>query len=177
MLRIRKNIRLRNYDYATDGWYFVTICTRDRECYFGKIENKTMSPSDIGIKAVEMWNEIPTHFPTTELAEFVVMPNHVHGIIGINHKQIDEDIVRTRHGVSPQVNFNQFGRTIPGSLSAIIGQYKSSVTRWCNKNNRAPFGWQSRFHDHIIRDQKEFDRIEGYIIANIENWDQDKFYI
>lgn len=102
MLRDRKNIRLRNYDYASDGWYFVTICTGNRECYFGKIENKTMCPSDIGIKASEMWNEIPDHFPAAELAEFVVMPNHIHGIIGIHHKYLDEGEVRTRHGVSPQ---------------------------------------------------------------------------
>jgi REP element-mobilizing transposase RayT len=192
MIRDRKHIRLRNYDYASDGWYFVTICTHERECYFGKIESKKMFPSDIGIQAELMWNEIPQHFPMAELGEFVVMPNHIHGIIGIHHKFVDgivgpphgvavpdtnDDIVGTRHGVSQQSpNFNQFGKTIPGSLSAIIGQYKSSVSRWCIKNNRAIFAWQSRFHDHVIRNQEEFDRIENYILNNVANWNSDKFY-
>jgi len=169
MIRDRKHIRLRNYDYASDGWYFVTICTHDREFYFGKIENQIMYPSDVGMQAELMWNEIPQHFPMAELGEFVVMPNHIHGIIGIH--------VRPPHGVAQQSpNFNQFGKTIPGSLSAIIGQYKSSVSRWCIKNNRAIFAWQSRFHDHVIRSQEEFDRIENYILNNVANWNSDKFY-
>ncbi|MFA5326796.1 MAG: hypothetical protein WC384_03305 [Prolixibacteraceae bacterium] len=63
------------------------------------------------------------------------------------------------------------------TLSAIIRSFKSALTKWCNENRIPHFNWQSRFHDHIIRNQEEFDRIEGYIIANIENWDQDKFYI
>jgi putative transposase len=188
MIRDRKHIRLRNYDYASDGWYFVTICTHEREFCFGKIENQIMYPSDIGMQAELMWNEIPQHFPMAELGEFVVMPNHIHGIIGIHHKFVDDNvggIVGTRHGVSVpdssdnlvgSPNFNQFGKTIPGSLSAIIGQYKSSVSRWCIKNNRAIFAWQSRFHDHVIRNQEEFDRIENYILNNVANWNSDKFY-
>ena len=89
MIRDRKHIRLRNYDYASDGWYFVTICTHDRECYFGKIENQMMHLSDVGIQAELMWNEIPQHFPMAELGEFVVMPNHIHGIIGIDNFRRD----------------------------------------------------------------------------------------
>lgn len=176
MLRNRKQIRLRNFDYASEGWYFVTICTKNRESYFGDINNQQMVLTGIGEIAHQLWTEIPAHFPMVELGEFVVMPNHIHGIIGIHHKQIDDVVVGPPHGVAVPGNQNQFGRTIPGSLSAIIGQYKSSVSRWCNKNKQYSFGWQSRFHDHVIRNQEEFDRIEKYILENIENWGKDKFF-
>ncbi len=135
-----------------------------------------MNLTPIGQQAEIFWKEIPTHFPQVQLGEFVVMPNHIHGIIGIIG---DDSTVGTRHGVSLQNapnNQNQFGKTIPGSISAMVGQFKSSLSRWCNKNNYEIFAWQPRFHDHIIRSQPEFDRIEHYIIHNPVKWNEDKFY-
>ena len=210
----RKHIRLRGYDYSSEGLYFITICTKNRKHFFGNIENQIFDYSPIGAIAYTYWNEIPKHFPNISLGSFVIMPNHIHGIIeilptaGISASDDRESLdssVRTRHGVSPQdspedspdyssldiqqqsqnkssknpdkktsKNLNEFGKTIPGSVSAIIGQFKSSVTRWCNKNGFI-FGWQSRFHDHIIRDEPEFFRIENYIINNVKNWGSDKF--
>jgi len=188
MHRNRKNIRLKGYDYSSKGLYFITICTKDREHYFGKIEHQKFEYSPIGAIAYTYWNEIPNHFRNARLGEFKIMPNHIHGII---------EIVQTRHGVSPQnspqnypvgpfhgmadgmdhgtPNKNEFGKTIPGSVSAIMGQFKSSVTRWCN-NNDFNFAWQSRFHDHIIRNESEYRRIEQYIINNVANWRDDKFF-
>lgn len=180
MLKDRKHIRLRNYDYSSDGWYFVTICTGDRECCFGKIENQMMYPSEIGIQAELMWNEIPQHFPTAELGAFVVMPNHIHGIIGIDNIG---KVVACNDPTMPHPDNipakNEYMASIspkPGTLSAMLRSYKSAVTKWCNENHISNFAWQSRFHDHIIRNQEEFDRIENYILNNVANWNSDKFY-
>jgi len=205
MIRDRKHIRLRNFDYASDGWYFVTICTHEREFYFGKIENKIMYLSDIGMQAESLWNEIPQHFPMAELGEFVVMPNHIHGIIGIdNNKKCNDvdfrrDVACNVPTISPPNAYmdvacniptispsgddakikNEYMASIspkPGTLSAMIRSYKSAVTKWCNDNHISNFAWQSRFHDHVIRNQEEFDRIEYYILNNVANWNSDKFY-
>ena len=175
MLRDRKHIRLRNYNYASDGWYFVTICTQNREFYFGEINDQTMFLTGIGEIAQQLWTEIPVHFPMAELGEFVVMPNHVHGIIGIHRRDVacniptcDDTHTKNEYmaSISPK----------PGTLSAMIRSYKSAVTKWCHDNQISNFGWQSRFHDHIIRNQEEFDRIEKYIMENIQNWEADKFF-
>ena len=178
--RNRKNIRLQGYDYSSEGNYFITICTRNRECFFGNIEDKKFEYSSVGAIAYTFWNEIPKHFTQVQLGEFTIMPNHIHGIIKIVGSP---DVVGSRHGVNLRhganlrhANKNEFGKTIPGSVSTIIGQYKSSVTRWCNKND-FNFSWQSRFHDHIIRDDAELDRIERYIVNNVDNWADDKLFI
>jgi REP element-mobilizing transposase RayT len=196
MRRNRKNIRLKGYDYSSKGLYFITICTKDRVHYFGKIENQKFEYSPIGAIAYTYWNEIPNHFRNARLGEFKIMPNHIHGIIeivnpphGVDMQSSSESLAGTGHGVSPQEtpvrtghglsqqdssNKNEFGKTIPGSVSAIMGQFKSSVTRWCNEND-FNFAWQSRFHDHIIRNESEYRRIEQYIINNVANWRDDNF--
>ncbi|MCF8304096.1 MAG: transposase [Bacteroidales bacterium] len=91
---------------------------------------------------------------------------------------LQDYLVGSSYGLTDGIsnkNQNQFGKTIPGSISAIIGQYKSSVTRWCNKNG-FNFAWQSRFYDHIIRNEPEYERIEQYILNNVSNWRNDKFF-
>lgn len=185
MHRNRKNIRLKGYDYSLKGLYFITICTKDRQHYFGEIDNQKFEYSAIGGIAYTYWHEIPKHFKNVRLGKFVIMPNHIHGIIeivspphGVDLQPSSETLAGARHGVPPQEsrkNINQFGKTIPGSISAIIGQFKSSVTRWCNKNNLI-FAWQTRFYDHIIRNKPEYIRIEQYIIDNVANWKEDKFF-
>jgi len=129
-----------------------------------------MEYSPIGAITYVYWNEIPKHFPRVQLGAFVIMPNHIHGIIEI----VDDDVVGPRHGVALHKK-NEFGKTISGSISAIIGQIKSSVTRWCNKNG-FDFAWQSRFYDNIIRSNNDYERIEKYIMNNVVNWDRDKFF-
>ncbi len=172
-MKTRKHIRLRNFDYSSQAWYFITICTKDREHSLGEIENGQMHLSAIGEQANLYWEEIPKHFPHIELGEFIIMPNHIHGIIGIVRPQ--QDTVRTRHVVSQPRETNQFGKTIAGSLSAIIGQFKSTLTRWSRKNGHENFAWQGRFHDHIIRNDGAFQRISDYIKNNPANWNKDKF--
>lgn len=171
--------RLKNWDYGTNGAYFITICTQNREHYFGEIVETQFIASEIGTLAEKYWMEIPQHFPYIELGNFVVMPNHVHGILIID-KNANGDVgnVETLHcNVSTNKN-EQMANISPksGTISAIIRSYKSVVT----KNARfihADFGWQPRFHDHIIRNAPEWERIQTYIENNPMNWKEDKFYL
>jgi len=86
-----KSARLSNYDYSQNGMYFVTICTKDKEYFFGEIKNGGMVLNDVGKMADKYWREIPVHFPFVKLDEFVVMPNHVHGIVEISRDEINND--------------------------------------------------------------------------------------
>jgi putative transposase len=142
-----------------------------RECFLGKIEDGKMMLNEIGETSKKYLTEIPQHFPNAEMGEYVVMPNHVHLLLVLND-------VGTRHGVStqPQMNRNQFGKPISGSVSIIINQYKSSVKCWCNKNGHQYFTWQPRFHDHIIRNETSRQKIAEYIVSNPAQWKEDRFY-
>ena len=173
-----KSARLQNWDYSSNGLYFITICTENREHYFGDVIDGIMHLSEIGTLANKYWSEIPEHFPFVELDEFVIMPNHVHGIITIN-KSVSVS-VETRHALSlpkkphetiGQLRFQNQGK---GSLSSIIGSYKSVLTKNARKIH-ADFAWQSRFHDHIIRNDESFQKIRDYIINNPLRWKEDQF--
>ena len=194
--------RLQHWDYGSDALYFVTICTQNREHYFGEIADGKMQLSETGKMANRFWFEIPNHFPFVELGEFVVMPNHVHGIIIIDKTGYDGGIgdgtiggvsngaiVETQNFASlppnppqnpnspqnpPPTRGNIFGPQSQ-NLASIIRGYKIGVTKFA-RNNNVPFSWQSRFHDHIIRNHESFVRISDYIINNPVNWQDDKFY-
>jgi REP element-mobilizing transposase RayT len=197
--------RLKNWDYRRNAAYFVTICTQNRGHYFGNIVNGEMNLSGVGIIADVLWYEIKNHSKIIELDEFVVMPNHIHGILIIHSNTVDDDGsvgnndgsggVETLHATSlrsqqstpvkqpeppsqpPHIGKNQTMANIcpkPGSLSVIVRSYKSAVTKHANRLG-FQFAWQSRFHDHIIRNQDEFQRIREYIINNPKNWTNDKF--
>lgn len=170
-----KSNRLSNWNYSSAGYYFVTICTQNRICYFGdatslKQPKSLIHLSSIGEIANKYWEQIPKHFDNIGIDQFIIMPNHVHGIIIIN-----DTTVEAHHGV-PLPETNKFGGSIPNSLSTIIKQYKSSVTRWCNQNDLS-FTWQSNYHEHIIRNEEELYRIREYIINNPANWDEDENFI
>ena len=163
--------RLQNWDYGWNAPYFITICTQNRKSYFGDIvktpklgvvTESSMILSEIGKIAEQYWNEIPRHFPFVELGEFVVMPNHVHGIIIIDKPNND---------AMPTAASEKWNS---GKLGVIINQYK----RFCTLNARkiySDFGWQSRFHEHIIRTDDSFQRISEYIRNNPLKWNDDKF--
>ncbi|WP_445716046.1 transposase [Flavobacterium sp.] len=168
--------RLQTWDYANNGAYFITICTQNREHFFGQIKNKEMRLSEIGKLAAQFWYEIPNHFPMVELGNFVVMPNHVHGILIIDNSQTS---VETRLIASLQGGTGGFSGDknpmICDSISKIVRWYKGRCSfefRQINPN----FGWQSRFHDHIIRNSKSFDTIQNYIEQNPLKWKEDTFY-
>ena len=176
--------RLQNWDYGANGAYFITICTKNREHYFGEISNGVMQLNELGLLAQKYWFEIPQHFPFVELGNFVIMPNHTHGILIID-KSFDNAVETLHCNVSTIANTNrnnadkneQMAKISPepGSVSTIIRSFKSVVS----KNARlihADFGWQTRFFDHIIRNTQSFDTIQNYIANNPLNWEKDKFY-
>ncbi|MCF7836435.1 transposase [Candidatus Gracilibacteria bacterium] len=169
----RKRTRLAFFDYATGGAYFVTICTENREHFFGEIHDDKMILNDCGKIVVKCWQEIPTHFPDTKLDEFVVMPNHIHGIVRIGN---------SINGVENAVNLenadvgNGHARSSSkkSNLSAILGSFKSAASKEIHQKIRMDFAWQKSFHDHIIRDDEELNLIREYISSNPENWAKDK---
>ena len=187
--------RLQSWDYSNNGAYFITICTQNRNHFFGKIQNQEMHLSEIGKLAEKYWLEIPEHFPFVELGNFVVMPNHFHGILIINKINIDSN-VETRfiasvntEGVDDQ-NKTRLIASLPGkmggfsadnnpmltdSISKIIRWYKGRCSFECRKLD-PHFGWQSRFHDHIIRNANAFENIQNYIANNPAKWKEDTFW-
>ncbi len=181
--------RLSNWDYSSDAAYFITICTANREHYLGTIINAKMQLSPIGEFAYKCWKEIPPHFPHFYLDECVVMPNHVHGIVMIEKTYIDNNsllaVVETGHALSlrktavendpEKPKHPRYRNQGKNTISAMVGSFKSAVTKFCNEN-KLQFGWQTRFHDHVIRDADEFYLIRNYIINNPRNWITDKFY-
>jgi putative transposase len=155
--------RLAGHDYSAGGKYFVTICTHGMISYFGNISVEKMVLSKTGRIANELWYELPEHFPNVSLDEFVVMPNHIHGII-IIHPPND---VGTLHATSLQPK-NKFMSSIsptPGSLPAVIRSYKSAVSKSVHLTD-PDFSWQPRYYEHVIRSDQEMIRIKQYIINN-----------
>ena len=183
-----------NWDYGTNGAYFITICTKDRQYFFGECADEKMKLSTLGAIVQGFWYKIPKHFPFIELDEFVVMPNHIHGILILNKNKVNENIIETIGPVEighrpvstdEYVSINNNDKTIgqkrfrnqgKNTVSSIIGSYKSI----CTKHIHAAFPllnfeWQTRFWDNIIRDNEAFDTISRYIINNPLNWEDDKF--
>ena len=183
----RKQIRLKNYDYSVNGAYFVTICTYEKKCIFGYVKDEKMHLSGYGIIAnEEIENTIKIRQKYgVKINKYVVMPNHVHLIIELA-KESNESGVGTRRAVSAEKH-NVFSKPVPQSISTIVRAYKSAVTRRINlmegHDTPCPYEksdihriWQSRFHDHIIRTQKDYDRIGEYIDTNPIKWELDKYY-
>ncbi len=172
----RQSHRLKGFDYSSPGFYFVTICTNGRLNFFGQINKNKIKYFKIGLVAKKFWLEIPNHYPFIKLDEFIVMPNHIHGIIVIGKS----NNVATCNCPSLQINpkmdlrhYNKFYKTQSKNLSAIIRGYKSSVKKYANVNN-LEFNWQSRFYDRIIRNEEELYKIQQYIIDNPINWKNDR---
>jgi len=197
--RNRKSPRKKEYDYRLTGSYFITICTHEREFLFGDVVDGTMQRTALGEIAHDCWLTTSDHFPHVEVDCFVVMPNHIHAIIIIYDQQqnsdenkINDADVRNRHACSlptppiqpttPTRGIYKNGRYIPpgaksGSLGAIIGSYKSAVTKIANRTLADPPSrlWQRFYHDRIIRNEKEFNMIRQYVLSNPARWSEDRF--
>jgi len=210
--------RLPGYDYGSNGCYYVTICTKNREHYFGEIGMETddgqsqahnvethncaslhrqhgavLHATEIGKIAEKFWSEIPDHYPFVILDQFVIMPNHIHGILFFNKNDVE-----THNCASPQpqtdnvqpqtpdvqthncaslrrctsLQSNKFGPQSQ-NLGAVIRGFKSSLKRYANENN-IDFAWQERFYDNIIRDNQGLNNVRQYIFNNPQNWYQDE---
>ncbi len=164
LIHHRRSVRLKGYDYAQAGAYFVTICVFRKRCVFGRVQHDVMNLNRFGFMARDCWLEIPQHYPTVELDEWQVMPNHMHGILVI----------------TDNTNANQpakFGESKRGSLATIINRYKGAVTRQISEARQTKTKvWQDGFHDHIIHNERELDSIRRYIIENPLHWATDKHY-
>jgi REP element-mobilizing transposase RayT len=157
----RRSVRLPNYDYATPGGYFITICTQNRNVLF----------DDARLRAIveTAWEDIPNHHPDVEIDDFVVMPNHVHGVLFLAAAEPKQ--ARAQQ-VAP---LRQTAiRVAPGALGAIVRAFKARVTR----DVRAALGsdvtvWQRNYHEHVIRHESALRRIRQYIVDNPERWEAD----
>lgn len=173
--------RLQNWDYRWAAAYFITIITKNREHYFGEIANQRMSLSHVGVIADVLWHKIPIHAKGVELGAFVVMPDHIHGIIIIRQfedesgsastKQLPEvdDEKTLSKPESLTIGQRRFQNIGKNSLSSIVGSYKSSVSRHARRLGFV-FNWQPLFHESIIRDDQAYQNITNYIHKNPENW-------
>ncbi len=160
--------RLKNYDYSSSGVYFITICIKDKERILSEIRMPVETPhgasyqirlTEIGEIINEQWKIIPKHFSNTSIDEYIIMPNHIHGIIIIENDE-------TAHVPSLQ--------TI--TLGNMIGLFKQSCTLKI-REFYPEFEWQSRFYDRVIRNDVELDKIRKYIVENPLNWIDDDYYI
>ena len=182
----RRSIRLKGYDYTQNGCYFLTICTRNRECLFGEIQNANMFLSNIGEKVRVCWQEIPNHFPQIVLHDYVIMPNHVHGIIEINNPQSSGSNMGMCTDAVGGVGANNYSplrsSTNPASLSSrpngtsrtvgsVVRGFKIGVTK------RVGFSpWQRNYYEHIIRNSVAYNHIVQYMAQNPMKWEEDCFY-
>lgn len=165
--------RLRGWDYSSFGYYFVTICTRDHLCYFGKIVNQKMKLSEMGKIVEKYWLEIPEHFLNVDLDFFVVMPNHIHGVVVIKSSCRDEALPRLYNGQYKQMSKIS---PLPQSLPTIIGSFKSVCAKIIRRKY-PNFSWQPRFHDHIVRNEKSYQEIRRYIFENPAKWLEDELFM
>jgi putative transposase len=164
----RRSIRLRGHDYAAGGVYFVTVCVADHRPLFGTVVNGRMALNDAGRAAAACWRDIPAHFPQAALDEWIVMPDHVHGILRLG---------TACHAQTPPA----FGRPISGAVGTILGAYKAATTRTIRRRTgmachapaacRAPAVWQRNYYDIIVRDDRALNNIRRYIRDNPAHWD------
>jgi len=170
----RRSIRLREYDYRQAGAYFVTMCTHEKAKLFGTIEQDKLILNDLGHIVVAEWLHIANARSNIHLDFFVVMPNHVHGVIFIIDSCNDNADLYTAGSRS------KASRTLlAGSLGAIVGHFKAAVSRRINKR-RSEYGqkiWQRNYHEHIIRNEKSLHEIRNYILENPAKWRDDSLYV
>jgi putative transposase len=169
MIHARRTIRYAGYDYTQTGAYFVTFCSaKGVEC-FGRIHEQTMVLNPLGQIAYDCWCEIPAHHLHIRLDEFVIMPNHGHGVLWIVEQPDPKATGKPR----------RFGESIKGSVSVVVATYKAAVTRIARKQGLIPAKsplWHGRFWDHIIRDEADLARIRDYIRNNPARWIEDQLH-
>jgi REP element-mobilizing transposase RayT len=189
----RHSIRLKGYDYTQSAVYFITIVTWQRECLFGEVANGVMRLNPAGEIACREWVRLAERFCDIDVSDFVVMPNHIHGIIVIS----DSGRTGTAMGESqrsrgtamgailarmedsrraPTITIERFGKPVAGSIPTMVRSYKSAVSYRLNLMRAAHSAavWQRNYYEHIIRDEAEWGRIRAYIQTNPACWAADQ---
>lgn len=159
-LRQRRSVRLRSFDYSSAGAYFITICTRDRLCTLGSAFEGQVELSGAGVIVQEIWESLPVRFLEVDVDAFVVMPNHVHGIVFLVGAQF----------VAPEPRPASRQRPL---LGEVVRTFKAAATSLIRSSGTEDFGWQRGYYEHIIRNDADLDRIREYIDANPLRWDED----
>jgi len=188
----RRSIRLKRYDYSQAGLYFITICTQNRLCLFGKIKESNLQLNDAGIMIEHQWQELIYRFDNIKLHQFIVMPNHFHGIVEsvgvplVGTQNAEQRQTKQRPIEQPQTEQPPKGQPqgIAPTVGDVVGAFKSLSTndyiRNVKQNNWQPFNkkiWQRNYYEHIIRNEKSYDQISEYIQTNSLKWQDDKYYI
>ncbi len=166
--RHRRSIRLAGYDYAQTGAYFITVCTHGHKCVLGRIGHGQMHLNGFGRIVEREWRRIERLRENVRLGAYVVMPNHFHGVVFI----AENGEGTARRAPTPE----GFGVPVRGSLPTILRSFKSAVTRQINATRSTPGApvWQRSYHEHVIRNEKDLDRIREYIMTNPEQWPFDR---
>jgi REP element-mobilizing transposase RayT len=167
--------RLQEWDYAESAWYHITICTKNKEPFFGEIVHDEMRLSRLGVIVEEEWKHTERLRLNVSLDEFIVMPNHFHAIVCIINDSlpITNPVETPRWGVSATASRHWK----PGTLGSIINQYKGKCTKRIRSKGHPDFAWQRRYHDHVIRDEGDLHRIRRYIRLNPLQWSLDPFHL
>ncbi|KJS74862.1 MAG: transposase [Serpentinimonas sp.] len=175
-LRHRRSLRLQGYDYAQAGAYFVTICTQDRACVFGAITDGAMRHNDAGRLIKSEWDALPGRFPGIEADGFIVMPNHVHGILWIPPTDTPSNATVGAQFIAPstQCATNQGAMNRAPTLGDIVRAFKAVVTRRLRQMGLAEFSWQRNYYEHIIRNDEALNHIREYIVNNPLQWALDR---
>jgi len=182
----RRSIRIKEFDYSQEGLYFITICTSNHKRLFGYIDNGEMVLDGFGEIAHNEWYRTGEMRKDIILQEFVIMPNHMHGIIEINDSTRRGTMLRalvhrdTRNqGTKHCAPTEQFGKPTSNTIPTIVRGFKSTVTRQINNIRNTPGHpvWQRSYYEHIIRNEKSYSHISEYIRYNPEKWMEDKYYM
>jgi putative transposase len=168
----RRSIRLKEYDYTTTGYYYITICSHDHQCLFGEVKNGKMTLNHTGQIVETEWNKTPDIRSNISLDEFVIMPNHLRAIV------IIDNTVGAHRNVpllSKSPTFEQFGKSTPNSIPTIVKLFNSTVTKQINilRNTPAQPVWQRNYFERVIRNDKKLFNIRQYIINNPLKWELD----
>lgn len=181
----RQSNRLQGFDYSSPGSYFVTIVSYQRLPFFGKIISEKIQLNQIGKIVENYWIDVPLHFNCVSIDAFVIMPNHLHGIININEHQLSKkpSCYDSMNQIAP-INFSEDHHkrpkgTIPNSLGAIIGAFKSATTKQVHRLGLTDHRslWHRNYYEHIIRDDQDYHRIVEYIQLNPSNWANDQEFV
>ncbi|MFH2049019.1 MAG: transposase [bacterium] len=160
----RKSLRLKDYDYSQTGFYFVTIVIQDRECFFGEIKDGEMILNDAGKISYARWLWLKEQYHYVDLDEFVIMPNHIHGIIIIN------DVTNTNHSDRSRPVITKKIKPLP----ELIGAFKTTSSKMIHKQGLVNFKWQRSFYDHEIKNETDLNNIREYIVNNPLRWELDE---
>lgn len=191
----RRSIRLRGYDYSQPGAYFVTVVTQDRVCLFGEVVNGEMRLNDVGHMVRQEWADLPSRFPNIDLDAFIIMPNHIHGIIiitdvnpvgaglvpaqegaTVGRGPVGAGLVPAQEGATTRV-----APTAPNTVGDIVGAFKSITTVQYTYGVKhcgwPPFRgrlWQRNYYEHIVRNEESLNRVRDYILNNPLLWETDR---